>query len=249
MRHLFSALFFACLLSGATLFSCRLAEQKHTPHILLITGGHEYEVEAFDRMLSELPVTYDKVAHPYAYPLLKDSEIAKYDAVLLYDMPKEIPEEAQNDFITMLRKGKGLVVLHHAFCSYDFWPEYTRIAGGRYHHYPWTKAGVEQPPSSFRHGVTFDVRVADPTHPVTQGIRDFRITDETYGGTEILPGVHPLLSTDEPTNGPLVAWSHTYENSRVVTFTLGHDSLSWTHPAFVSILSRSLCWVAESNRE
>jgi type 1 glutamine amidotransferase len=247
MKHLFDALFIACLLAGGGLSSCQLSKQKHTPHVLLITGGHEYEVEAFDRMLSKLPITYDKVEHPYAYPLLKDTEAGKYDAVCLYDMPKEIPVEAQNDFVAMLRKGKGLVVLHHAFCSYDSWPEYVKIAGGRYHHYPWIKEGVEQPPSSFKHGLTFDVEVVDPTHPVTRGISAFRITDEVYAGTEILPGIHPLLSTNEPASSPLLAWSHMYENSRVVTFTLGHDHLSWENPSFVSILSQSILWVAEGS--
>ncbi|MDR1920080.1 MAG: ThuA domain-containing protein, partial [Tannerellaceae bacterium] len=225
MKHSFYASFLACSFALAALAGCSPAKEK--PHVLLITGGHAYEEEPFDRMLAKLPITYDKAEHPNAYPLLKAGEIEKYDVVLLYDMPKEIPEEAQADFIAMLEKGKGLVVLHHAFCSYDFWPEYTKIAGGRYHHYPWTENGLERPPSAYRHGVTFDVKIADARHPVTRGISDFRITDETYRGTEILPDVHPLLTTEAPTSAPLLAWTHRYGHAAVVTLTLGHDSLAW----------------------
>ena len=231
-------LFFLCfLLLGA--ISCK------TTHVLFITGGHEYDKEQFSEMLSKLPVTYEHVEHPNAHAMLKADKIAKYDVVLLYDMPKEISEEAQADFIAMLEKGKGLVVLHHAFCSYDYWPEYTKIVGGRYHHFPWEKDGVAQRVSTFKHDVTFDVKVEDKNHPITKGINDFQITDETYGNTEILSTVHPLLSTNTPTNAPLVGWTNQYGNSRIVTLTLGHDHLAWENKAFIQLLSQSILWVGK----
>lgn len=235
------------LIVSFSLFSCasKHSKSKNPVRVLLITGGHSYDKARFDTLMAQLPVVYDHAEHPNAHKMLKAENIAKYDAVLLYDMPKEISEEAQRDFIAMLKQGKGLVVLHHAFCSYDFWPEYTKIAGGRYHHFPWTKDGVEQPVSRYRHDVAFDVHVEDSKHPVTQGISDFRIVDEVYGGTEILPTVHPLLSTDEPASGRLVCWSHTYENSKIVTLTLGHDHQAWENPAFIQVLSQAVAWVAK----
>ncbi|MCL1822007.1 MAG: ThuA domain-containing protein [Prolixibacteraceae bacterium] len=221
------------------------APAKKKPRILLITGGHDYDKNRFTKLMEQLPVVYDHVEHPNAYAMLKPENIAKYDAVMLYDMPKEIPEEAQRNFIAMLKAGKGLVALHHAFCSYDFWPEYVKIIGGRYHHYPWKKDGVEQPVSKYKHDVEFNVRVEDSKHPVTKGVADFRIVDEAYGGTEILPTVHSLLSTDEPSNGPLVCWANRYEKSNIVTLTLGHDHLAWENPSFIRILSQALLWVAK----
>jgi type 1 glutamine amidotransferase len=213
-------------------------------HILLVTGGHEYDTEGFERLMAALPVTYEHAAHPNVYAKLKAGAVEAYDAVLLYDMPADIPAEAQADFIAMLDRGKGLVVLHHAFCSYDSWPEYTNIAGGRYHHYEWTRDGITYPHSRYTHDVTFQVTVVDRDHPVTKGVPDFQITDETYGGTEILPTVHPLLSTGEPTSNSLVGWTNTCRNARVVTLTLGHDRNAWENPAFQKILSQAILWVA-----
>lgn len=216
-------------------------------HILLITGGHDFDKEQFTQMMDQLPeITYDWVEHPEAHAMLKADKIKKYDAVLLYDMPKEIAEEAQKDFIAMLEAGKGLVVLHHAFCSYDFWPEYTKIVGGRYHHYPWKKDGIEQPLSVYQHDVSFRVRVKDPSHPITQGINDFDITDETYGRTEILSTVHALLGTEEPGSGPLVGWTNTYKNANIFTFLLGHDHQAWQNPAFSKILSQGIYWTVKT---
>ena len=218
---------------------------KKTANVLFITGGHEYEKELFAELLSKLPITYDHVEHPNAHKMLKSENISKYDAILLYDMPKEISEEAQTDFIDMLKKGKGVVVLHHAFCSYDFWPEYLKIAGGRYNHYRWIKDGVEQRPSNYKHDVEFDIKIEDTNHPITKGLSDFSIIDEAYGNTQILPTVHPLLSTNTQPSGPLVCWTNQYENSRIVTLTLGHDIRAWEHPSFIEILSRSILWVAK----
>jgi len=242
MKTFYYRLITLCLCCGLGLFlSC--AQEKEV-NVLLIVGGHGFEKEPFYGMMDKLPgITYDVAEHPDAYAYLKPEQIDRYDVVLLYDMPKEIPEEAQKDFIGMLEKGKGLVALHHAFCSYDFWPEYTNIIGGRYHHFPWDKNGEVQPPSRYKHDLPMDIKVIDKKHPVTKGVQDFRIIDEAYGGTEILETVHPLLGTDEPLNGPLVCWTNNYGNAKVVTFTLGHDKQAWENPAFSQVLSQAILWV------
>jgi len=232
-----------CILAVAMLFSS--CGGKKTAHVLFITGGHDYDKEQFDVLLSKLPITYDHAEHPNAHKMLKSDIISKYDAVLLYDMPKEISDEARADFIAMLEKGKGLVVLHHAFCSYDIWPEYVKIAGGRYHHFPWEKDGVMQKPSTYKHDTQFHIKVADPNHPITKGISDFSLVDEAYGNTELLSSVHPLLSTNTENNGPLVGWTNNYGKARVVTLTLGHDRNTWENPTFIELLSRSILWVAK----
>jgi type 1 glutamine amidotransferase len=237
MKKIVTLILGACLLLG--LVACK----NDTPvKVLLITGGQGFNKEHFYSLLAKLPIVYDHVEHPNAHAMLKADKIEKYDVVLLYDMPKNITEEAQRDFIAMLEKGKGLVVLHHAFCSYDHWPEYVKIVGGRYHHFPWMKAGVEQPPSTYKYNVTLQVRVEDRKHPVTKGLSDFEIIDEVYGGTEILPTVHPLLSTTEAASGPLLGWTNTYGKSRIVALTLGHDRQSWENPAFIKVLSQSIVW-------
>jgi len=237
MKRIISFLCLVCLSLG--LASCK---DDSPVKVLFITGGHGYDKENFFAMLNKLPIIYNHVEHPNAYGLLKADMIDKYDVVLLYDMPKDISPAAQSDFIAMLNKGKGLVVLHHAFCSYDSWPEYVKIIGGRYHHYPWMKNGTAQPPSTYQHDVKMPVRVEDKKHPITKGLADFEIIDEAYGGTEIRPDVHPLLSTNVPSNGPLVGWTNNYGKSRIVTLTLGHDKQAWENPSFIKVLSQAIVW-------
>ena len=241
MKSILGILFAICL-SACVLIGLSSCKEKTPANVLFITGGHDYDKENFDKLLKKLPITYDHVEHPQAHAMLKADKIASYDAILLYDMPQEISPEAQQDFIAMLEKGKGLVVLHHAFCSYDLWPEYINIIGGKYHHFPWMENGVEQAPSKFKQDLTMQIKVEDSTHPITKGITDFEILDEAYRGTQILSSVHPLLSTNEPLSGPLICWTNTYGKSKVVTFTLGHDAKAWENPSFIQVLSQAIEW-------
>ena len=159
-------------------------------------------------------------------------------------MPDAISEQEKKDFADCLKSGKGMVVLHHAYCSYQSWSEYKNIVGGRYHQEPWTDGnGVTYPASTYKHDVKFRVKVVDKNHPVTKGIEDFDILDETYANGSIHPGVHILLATDEQTSTPSIAWINHYGKSKIVTILLGHDNHAWSNPAFVKLLTQSIMWV------
>lgn len=238
----FCVMMAAILFVGCSLFSC---ESERKVNVLIVTGGHDFDKEGFNRLLATLPINYTMVTHPDAYVMFEPGNIKKYRTVLLYDMPDEITDNAKNNFLAMLENGTGLVVLHHAVCSYRNWPEYTRIVGGRYAHTAWMKDTIPQPASTYQHDVLINVRVGELEHPVTEGVKDFQIIDETYADMEILPIVHPLLFTDEPSSSPLVGWINFYRNARIVTLTLGHDKQAWENPVFIKLLSQAILWTAE----
>lgn len=247
MNKLLSGLFIVCMVVfvGVGFFSCN---SEKGIKVLVVTGGHDYDKEGFEELLAKLPMSYDQVEHPNALEMLAPENIASYDVILLYDMPSMTESNTDDYFYQLTEAGKGIIVLHHAFCSYDYWPGFSKISGGRYHRSAWTKNRVLQEISTYTHDVTFDVKVEDPSHPVTAGITDFQITDETYGEIEISPTVYPLLSTTEPSSAPLVGWTNISRNSRVVTLTLGHDRSAWENPSFIQILSQAITWTAEKDK-
>jgi|GEM_PF-303384 len=220
--------------------------QKETApvRVLLITGGHDFERKPFDALMKSLPgIVVTEVKHPDALTMLRPENRASYDVVLLYDMPKTINDQEKKDFTDCLKAGKGLVVLHHAVWSYQGWPEYKDIIGGRCENLPWTDhKGESYPASIYKHDVQFRVKVADEKHPITKGIKDFDIVDETYGICCVNPGVHVLLVTDEPTSTSSVAWTNHYGKSKVVTIMLGHDQQAWNNPNFKTLLSQAIHW-------
>jgi hypothetical protein len=87
--------------------------------------------------------------------------------------------------------------------------------------------------------------VADPNHPVTRGLSDFTILDETYGGFEVKPGSHILLTTEEPTSTRNIAWVKEYGRSRVVYIQLGHDHHAYENPNFRKLLAQAIRWVGK----
>lgn len=233
------------LLLGLAALCPQRGTAKEPLRVLLVTGGHDFDRSGFTALMAGLPdIACEWTEHPDAFGAWEAGALERCDAILLYDMQQQMPDGAQAALLDALRGGKGLVVLHHAYCSYDRWDEYRRIVGGRYYHYEWVQHGRKRPASHYRHDVTFGVKVLDRKHPVTRGIGDFTVVDETYGGAEVLPGVHPLLGTDEPSSGPLLAWTTRYGRACVVTILLGHDAKSWELPDFRKLLSQALRWSA-----
>ena len=219
--------------------------EKNPVRVLLVTGGHDFDKEPFFAFMKSLPgIVVTEVKHPDALSMFRVENRKSYDVILLYDMPNKISEQEKKDFMDCLNAGKGLVVWHHAYCSYQDWPEYQNIAGGRYYERPWTDTkGVSQPASTYKHDVRFKVKVSDSKHPVTKGIKDFEIIDETYGRGIVQSDVHVLLTTDEPTSTPSIAWTKRYGKSKVVTILLGHDHQAWTNPSFAKLLTQAIMWV------
>ena len=238
--------FFGLLILSILTLSCSLNQKKTDPvRVLLITGGHDFDKEPFYALMESLQeIKVLEVKHPEALAMFRPENRSSYDVVLLYDMPNVISEQEKKDFIDCLNEGKGLVVWHHAYCSYQDWPEYQAIAGGRYHEKAWTDDdGVSHPASEFRHDVQFRVNITDINHPVTKDIQDFGIVDEAYNYGIINPDIHVLLTTDNPYSMSSMAWTNNYGNSKVVTLLLGHDNQAWTNPSFVKLLTQAILWV------
>jgi len=233
------------LLVVFALLFCGTIFGRQPTRVLVMTEGHEFDREKFFAMLESFPnVTFTEVKHPNALFMLQPEHRKSYDVILLYDMPQTIRDEEKKNFIDCLNEGKGLVVLHHATGSYPEWAEFQEIIGGRYTFKPWTDAnGTVHPASGFKDDVPFRVHVADKKHPVNKGIEDFDVVDETYSKVVVNPDVHVLLSTDELTSTPSLAWTKKYGKSKVVTFLMGHDNHAYSSPNFRKFLSQAIQWV------
>jgi len=215
--------------------------------ILVITGGHDYKVEQFNQMLSSLGgnITYQIAELPAAYDMFLPENRKNYDVLVFYHMWQKISGEQAAVFADCIRSGMPLVALHHSICAYDDWPEYFNIIGGKYFHKPTTVNGREYPACSYIHDLHFKVLISDSNNPVTKGIDDFEIFDETYKGYYVEEGVTPLLTTDEPSSTPVIGWTKKYGKARVVTLQSGHDAPTFENPNFRKLLKQAIVWVSK----
>jgi uncharacterized protein len=213
---------------------------------LLVTGGHGFERRQFFQLFeTNSDMAVQEIEHTNMAQYFKADAAANYDVLVLYDYWQTISDEARADFVARLKDGKGLVVLHHALCSYQDWPEYRRIIGGRYYLKKDVVDGVPKEPSTYKHGRHFEIHVEDPNHPVTQGVKDFEMHDETYKGFDYTADAHPLLTTDDPESSKVIAWSKTYEAARVVFIQSGRDHFAWDNPNYQRLLRQTIRWVAK----
>jgi type 1 glutamine amidotransferase len=214
--------------------------------VLIITGGHGFEREPFFKVFRDNPeITFTNAAHGKINADAYDrDDLLTYNVVVLYDMPKAITDGQKEKFLALFDKGIGLVVLHHALVSYQHWPEYERIIGGRYPEED-GKGGVVTPQVGYEHDVDFPVTIVAKDHPITAGLKDFTIHDEIYWGFRVQPDVTPLITTTHPKSGKPLAWTRTQGKSRVVYLQLGHDHSAFENPNYQQLVARSIRWTAK----
>jgi hypothetical protein len=159
-------------------------------------------------------------------------------------MPKHITDAQKAKFLALFDQGVGLVILHHALVSFQQWPEYERILGGRYPEAA-GKSGAVTPEVGYEHDVEVPVVIVATNHPVTAGLRDFTIHDEIYWGFRVGRDVTPLITTTHPKSGKPLAWCRTEGKSRVVYLQLGHDHAAFENPSFRRLVAQSIRWTAQ----
>jgi type 1 glutamine amidotransferase len=221
------------------------AQQPGPLKVLVVTGGHGFAREAFFQMFKDnAGITFTSAEHSrtnanaYERPDLLD-----YDVVVLYDMPSTITETQKARFLSLFDKGIGLVVLHHALVSYQHWPDYERIIGGRYPEED-GKNGVVSEQVGYQHDMDVPVVIVAKGHPVTAGLTDFTIRDEIYWGFRVGADVKPLVTTTHPKSGKPLAWTRTEKKSRVVYIQGGHGPEAFTNANYRQLLAQSISWTA-----
>ena len=236
------------VLFAAVLFLAVIAHAADAKplRVLITYGGHPFNTNAFFGMWDKLPgVTYAKCVLPRQADMLKPGLEKQFDVIVFYDMVKGFTPEQQKAFVELLMNtGIGLVPTHHSLGAHDGWREYWNIIGGHYMHQAGEIAGKTYGKSSFDHGQEIAVKVVDPEHPVTCGVKDFTIHDETYGNFYVAPGAHVLLTTDHPKCGHDIAWTKTYGKSRVCYLMFGHDEKAWQNANYQTLLLNAIHWAA-----
>ena len=233
-----------------SLFTCFLffiaINVTYSQNILLVTGGHDFDEGPFFEMFSSMEgISFKHATQPEANDWYGKKEIGNFDAIVFYDMWEKINDIQKTAFLGLLEKGVGMVFLHHALVSYQEWPEFIKIIGGKYHRSPFEADGQSYEGSTYKHDVDIHVKIEDNKHYITRGTKDFKVFDEVYGDFEVLETVHPLLSTDHEESSPTIGWTNTYLNSKIVFLQPGHGPTTFNDQNYIRLLTRSVKWVSK----
>jgi hypothetical protein len=211
--------------------------------VLLVTGGHDHETSFYSLFEGQDGMAVNVNPHPGAF---RTDPLPHYDVVVLYDLVQvgDLDEPKRKRLQTFVESGKGLVVLHHALCSYNSWDWWCHdVAGARYLQQP---EGT-RPASTYRHGERLRVNPVR-SHPVLEGVDAMEMTDETYKGMWMSASNTVLLKTDNSTSDGPVAWVSAYSKSRVVAIQLGHGRECHLHPGYRRLVRNAVFWTAGTAR-
>jgi type 1 glutamine amidotransferase len=248
MIKTFIIYFFVVILFFNTVFVLSAKESESAMNILIVTGGHSFEKPNFFKMFDDMPnVHYDTVELPKDMNILSPGLEKKYDLILSYDMNNfPVTTRQCEKFAQLIESGMPLIVMHHSICGYDNWMPYWNMIGGKYLHKQTDIDGKTYPVSTYKHDIDINVQVADKTHPITRGIKDFTIRDEGYKNLYIRKGIHVLLTTNHPDATTEVAWTTHYGKAPIFVLTLGHDKYAYENPALQQILRQGIKWCVDN---
>jgi len=210
--------------------------------VVVVTGGHAFEHKAFfsifDQFLDEMVfVEARQKDHSEIFERIDNWD---YDVIVFYNMTQNISPKRQQNFLRLLKRGVGVVALHHCMGSFQQWPQYRKIIGGRYN----LKAQGQQRASTYKHDLKMKIHIADRRHPITRGLEDFEIHDEAYKYCSFEPDNHVLLVTDHPDSDKTVGWVRSYGRARICTIQLGHGPEAYANPNYRTLIGRAIRWSA-----
>jgi uncharacterized protein len=206
--------------------------------LLVITRGHPFARQEFAALFDSWPdVSTSFVEHPAAEVFYDPSVLARFDAVVFYDMPGidfahrsplrfvEPSPAVRDGMRDVLDRGTPIVFLHHAIAAWPTWPQYGEWTGARFLYAPGSVGGVAYPDSGYRHEVTHRVVPVDSSHPLFAGLSDgYEITDELYLCPVHLDRVE-ILATSTAT----FTSEHFYSAAQAIAGKR-NSSDGWTHP-------------------
>ncbi len=210
--------------------------------VAVVTGGHSFHVPGFHQLFRALDGVDAYIQHMHDFASARARVKELYDVVVFYTMLKEGPADEGQPWYTgkplqtmqhWLDSGKGIVMLHHAILAYPDWQIWVDMVG--------LQAGSFE---DYRHGEVMKISVADKTHPLTQGLSDWEMIDETYKMGEPDANSHVLLTTDHPACMKTIGWTRHVGKTRVFNLQSGHDNRTWEDIHFQKILTRGIQWAA-----
>ncbi|MBN2375197.1 MAG: ThuA domain-containing protein [Sedimentisphaerales bacterium] len=245
-QSMFKGLF---LMSAFFLCSCEIWPKPvecpchNTVSVAVVTGGHDFERDPFWKMFDSFDgILYLSAEQRDQSEIFEDISKWPYDVIVLYNMTQEISEQRRENFKKLLDKGVGLVALHHSIASFQEWPEYRKIIGGRYYLKDTVENGVLYKPGSYQHDLDLNIKVANRQHPITLGLEDFVIHDESYKGSAFESSNEVLLTTNHPTSDEPVCWVSNYGKSRICYIQLGHGPEAYGNENYRQLVKQAIKW-------
>lgn len=227
--------------------SCNDINENNLTNLLILSGKNNHEWQKTTPLLVKIykesglfAITITERPDTLSYKDFKKFDVLVSNWNTWPENDLRLSEEWENDFLKYVNEGGGMVSIHAGASSFYNWKEYHQIGIGRWGKE--TKHGRAQ---------TGKVEDFDQSHPITNGFRDFYITDELWESTEIYPGAKVLASVSADNeidghriNGPAAFVNQTGKGRSFFTI-LGHDERALLNSGLQALVIRATQWSAK----
>jgi uncharacterized protein len=208
--------------------------------LAVITGGKAHDVIGFHRLFRSLEGINSYIQHIDDFASTPEQVRDRYDSILFFFMMQEGPTDdglpgycgqPKSAIEHLGQTGQGIVVLHHALLAYPQWSTWSQIVGI-----------PDRSLSRYEHDEKISIKAVDAIHPITKGLSDWMMVDETYLMSNANGENRILLKTDHSGSMETIAWIHKHQTNRVFCLQSGHDRQTWEDENFKIILRRGIGW-------
>ena len=142
---------------------------------------------------------------------------------------------------SFVEKGGAAFLLHNVTHVGLTDPDFRHVLGAAYAGHPPIR--------------TFKVKIKNPDHPITKGVKDFTVTDEQHYMTYDKDPKYIFLETvneeglDYEKKGPIApaGWSYDYGKGRVAYLSPGHLLTVLWNPEYVKMQHNAVRWLLRQN--
>ena len=174
-------------------------------------------------------------------PMILDSSAAlkRYDVIVMTMFHRGTPKmtgQAQENLLNFVKQGKGFYVQHLASASFGKWEAFGKLCGRH-----WVMGTSGHGPRG-----VFEAKIANADHPITKGMKNFKIFDELYSklqGDEPIEVLVSAYSDWSKKEEPLV-FTTKFGQGRCVHNALGHDFKAILNPSMQKLIRRGVEWAA-----
>jgi hypothetical protein len=209
-------------------------------NLAVITGAKSFDVIGFHRLFWSLKGINSYVQHIDDFASSSEAVRSGYDGVLFFFWLKEDPTDdglpeycgkPKSAIEHLTQTGQGIIVLHHALLAYPEWSFWDAIVGID-----------NRELAKYQHDENIRIEVVDKPHPITHGLSDWSMIDETYLMPDALKDKDILLQTQHKQSMKTLAWAHQYASNNIFCFQSGHDAQAWEDKNFKNVLERGIKW-------
>ncbi len=210
--------------------------------VMLVTGGREYDSKKFLELFDSFKeIEYEIYQQPEANQKLAKDLAKDFDVLVFYDEWQNISENEKMAYLNMANNGKPFLFIHQSIKSYQKWPEFEKLLGGKYTE---KDRNVPEELLSTKEEDVWVYATIENYTPVTVGMDQVRFFDEVYDNVSISENIIPLLKTRHPQSMDIIAWQHKYKSSEIVYIQPGCDYRTYESEDFRKLVKQAILYLA-----